>query len=54
MRVDRPKTRYARSGTVHVAYRALGDGPDDLVYVQGTLSHLDVMWELPAFRRFCE
>jgi class 3 adenylate cyclase len=39
---------------VHVAYQVLGDGPTDLVYVQGAFTHLDVMWELPAFRRFCE
>ena len=52
--MDRQKTRYAKSGTVHLAYQALGDGPGDLVYVQGALTHLDVMWELPAFRRFCE
>ena len=52
--MDRQKTRYAKSGTVHVAYQVLGDGPGDLVYVQGAFTHLDVMWELPAFRRFCE
>ena len=52
--MERQKTRYAKSGTVHLAYQALGDGPGDLVYVQGALTHLDVMWELPAFRRFCE
>jgi class 3 adenylate cyclase len=52
--VDRQKTRYAKSGAVHVAYQVLGDGPGDLVYVQGAFTHLDVMWELPAFRRFCE
>jgi pimeloyl-ACP methyl ester carboxylesterase len=52
--VDRQKTRHAKSGTVHVAYLALGDRPDDLVYVQGAFTHLDVMWEPPAFRRFCE
>ena len=52
--MERQKTRYAKSGTVHLAYQALGHGPGDLVYVQGALTHLDVMWELPAFRRFCE
>jgi class 3 adenylate cyclase len=52
--VDRQRTRYAKSGAVHVAYQVLGDGPTDLVYVQGAFTHLDVMWELPAFRRFCE
>ena len=52
--MDRQKTRYAKSGTVHVAYQVLGDGPVDLVYVQGAFTHLDVMWEWPGFRRFCE
>jgi pimeloyl-ACP methyl ester carboxylesterase len=45
---------FARSGDVDVAYHVVGDGPIDLVYVQGSFSHLQVLWELPAFRRFCE
>ena len=45
---------FARSGDVNVAYQVLGDGPVDIVYVKGAWSHLEVMWELPAFRRFCE
>jgi class 3 adenylate cyclase len=45
---------FARSGDVHIAYRIVGDGPIDLVYVQGAYQHLDVFWELPAFRRYCE
>ena len=32
----------------------VGDGPIDLVYAQGAFTHLDVYWELPAFRRYCE
>jgi pimeloyl-ACP methyl ester carboxylesterase len=46
--------RFARSGDVDVAYRAVGDGPIDLVYAQGAATHLEVAWELPAFRRYCE
>ncbi|HET8969143.1 MAG TPA: adenylate/guanylate cyclase domain-containing protein, partial [Gaiellaceae bacterium] len=46
--------RFARSGDVDIAYRAVGDGPIDLVYVQGSFTHLEVYWELPQFRRFCE
>lgn len=46
--------RYARSGDVSIAYTTVGDGPVDLVYVLGAFSHLEVMWELPAFRRYCE
>ncbi len=45
---------FARSGDVDVAYRVVGDGPIDIVYVQGAWSHLQVNWELPAFRHFCD
>jgi len=45
---------FARSGDVHVAYRVVGTGPIDLVYVMGAYTHLDVFWELPTFRRYCE
>ena len=45
---------FARSGDVHIAYRVIGDGPIDLVYVEGAYTHLDVLWELPAYRRYCE
>lgn len=39
--------RYARSGNVHIAYRVFGDGPRDLLIVPGTLSHVELYWELP-------
>jgi class 3 adenylate cyclase/pimeloyl-ACP methyl ester carboxylesterase len=45
---------FARSGDVHIAYRVVGDGPIDLVFVQGACTHLDVYWEQPGFRRYCE
>jgi len=46
--------RFAGGDQVQIAYRVVGDGPLDIVYVQGAFSHLGVDWELPAFRRFCE
>ncbi len=46
--------QFARSGDVQVAYHVVGDGPVDIVYVQGAWSHREVAWELPAYRRFCE
>ena len=46
--------RFARSGNVDIAYRVLGEGPMDLVYAQGAATHLEVYWELPQFRRYCE
>jgi len=49
-----PDVRFAKSGDVNVAYRVVGEGPIDLVYVQGAYTHLDVDWELPAYRRYCE
>jgi pimeloyl-ACP methyl ester carboxylesterase len=49
-----PEVRYARSGEVEIAYRTLGAGPIDLVFVQGWLTQMNVLWEEPAYRRFCE
>jgi class 3 adenylate cyclase/esterase/lipase len=42
-----PRTRYARSGDVNIAYQVVGDGPVDLVYVPGWVSHIELAWELP-------
>lgn len=42
--------RYARStGDIDIAYRVIGDGPVDLVYVPGFISHLELCWQLPHF-----
>jgi pimeloyl-ACP methyl ester carboxylesterase len=49
-----PETRYAHSGDIEIAYQTLGDDPIDLVYVAGAITHLDVMWEDPSYRRFFE
>jgi class 3 adenylate cyclase len=46
--------RFARSGDIDVAYHVTGEGPIDLVYVEGAYTHLELAWELPAYRRFCE
>ncbi len=48
----RPETKYARSGAVNIAYQVVGDGPLDLVFVMGWVSHLDYFWEEPALARF--
>ena len=47
-----PKTEYARSGELHIAYQVVGAGPFDLVYVPGWVSHLDLAWEEPTLARF--
>ena len=46
--------RFARSGDIDIAYHVVGDGPVDLVYVEGAYTHLEVAWELPQYRRWCE
>lgn len=46
-----PETRYAKSGDVHIAYQVVGDGPIDLVYVPGWVSHVEYQWESPAYSR---
>ena len=43
---------YARSGDVNIAYQVLGNGPLDLVFVMGWVSHLEYFWREPSFARF--
>jgi pimeloyl-ACP methyl ester carboxylesterase len=43
-----PEIRYARSGDTSIAYQIVGDGPFDLVFVPGLLSHLDLIWDDPV------
>ncbi len=47
-----PVTKYAKSGDVNIAYQIVGDGPIDLVFVPGWVSHLEYMWEEPSVARF--
>jgi hypothetical protein len=45
--MERPETHYAKSGGVSIAYQVIGDGPFDVVYVPGFVSHLDLRWGVP-------
>src|SRR5207237_327269 len=47
-----PQTRYARSGDLYIAYQVVGDGPQDLVFVHGWISHIEHVWEEPSLARF--
>src|SRR5437763_301184 len=49
-----PQTRYATSGDIHIAYQVVGEGPVDLVFVPGFVSHLDLQWADPRIARFLE
>src|SRR5262245_66134562 len=44
------RARYARSGGVAIAYRVFGDGPFDVVYHPGVISHVELMTELPTYQ----
>jgi class 3 adenylate cyclase len=45
---------YAHNGDVSIAYTVIGSGELDVVLVPGFVSHLEVVPELPAARRFFE
>lgn len=46
--------RYAQNGDVNIAYQVVGDGPVDIVFVMGWVSHLEYFWEEPRFTAFLD
>ncbi|WNG91677.1 adenylate/guanylate cyclase domain-containing protein [Mycobacterium sp. ITM-2016-00318] len=42
-----PDTRYAKKGEISIAYQVVGDGPINLVLVNGIVSHMALMWSDP-------
>ena len=49
-----PRTQYARSGDVSIAYQVIGDGPIDLVLALGFTTHIEMQWEWPPMANFFE
>jgi pimeloyl-ACP methyl ester carboxylesterase len=47
-----PQTHYARNGDVNIAFQVTGDGPVDLVFVPGFISHVELSWREPGLVRF--
>jgi class 3 adenylate cyclase/pimeloyl-ACP methyl ester carboxylesterase len=47
-----PETHYARSGDVSIAYQVVSEGPFDLVFVPGSVSHVELGWNVPAWAEF--
>ena len=45
---------YVDRGGTGLAYQLVGEGPPDLLFVPGFVSHLDVAWEEPRLRSFLE
>jgi class 3 adenylate cyclase len=52
--VRTPRTRYAHSGDVSIAYQVVGDRPLNLALVNGPASHLELQWEEPTNARCFE
>jgi pimeloyl-ACP methyl ester carboxylesterase len=46
-----PRTRYARRDGAAIAYQTHGEGPVDLVFLAGVISHIEHLWEDPALAR---
>ena len=49
-----PKTQYARSGDLAIAYQVVGSEDVDLVMAPGFISHLEWSWQEPSLARFLE
>ncbi len=47
-----PRTLCSKSGDVHLACQAIGDGPRDVVLVLDWASHLEAVWEQPFIQEF--
>lgn len=50
--MQRPRTQYAKSGAVSVAYQVFGGGKVDLVYVPGWISDVEAAWDEPQLANF--
>jgi pimeloyl-ACP methyl ester carboxylesterase len=52
--VEIQDVQYAKSGDVNIAYQVTGDGPFDLVFVPGYVTHLELHWAIPTFAPFLD
>ena len=42
---SRAQTEYASSGDLSIAYQVFGEGPVDVVFVPGFMSHVELNWD---------
>lgn len=50
--MSKPRTRYAKSGDVSIAYQVFGSGDVNLVYAPAWVTHVEYAWEEPSYARF--
>jgi class 3 adenylate cyclase/alpha-beta hydrolase superfamily lysophospholipase len=48
------ETRYAQQGETTLAWTAVGDGPTDLLFLPGIISHIEHVWDDPGMAGFLE
>jgi len=48
----KPRTQYAQSGHINIAYQVIGEGSMDIVYIPGWVSNIDMMWYNPELSDF--
>jgi class 3 adenylate cyclase len=49
--VERPATKYARSGEVSIAYQSIGQGERTIVVCPGFVSNVELCWAEPVFHQ---
>jgi class 3 adenylate cyclase len=49
--MEPPVTRYALKEDVHLAYQTLGDGEEDILFVDTWVHHVEAVWDVPDFAR---
>ena len=50
--MDVPETRYAKTAMASTSRISPGDGPVDLIFVLGWVTHIERMWDQPRIDRF--
>jgi hypothetical protein len=49
---ERVADQYATNGDIHLAYRTIGEGPLDLVLIEGAITNLEVLWDVAEYRSY--
>ena len=52
MNIEKPVTKYTKSGRISLAYQVYGSGKQKIVYIPGWVSNIDLMWENPQLVAF--
>lgn len=50
--LERPRTCYAKSGDLNIAYQVTGQGPLDLIVAPGYLSNVDMHWQMLGYEEW--